>query len=229
MKRALFLHMPKTGGTSLYRMLCERYGADAVHNPRIRADGPSPLETEHPIVFGHFQFTADLFARFDWIGTMLRHPVSRIFSLYRHARVDPRAPLHEAARELDFSGFIRFEAAQLANDQTRRLAGWQAKYVNATAFAQAQAAIRTLHYIGAWSGRGCSANPPFLACMRSIEDVIGHRMKALAPQHERDGQRLSPDVPLPTPEDCRLIISRNHFDLALWGDVRETQELRRPR
>lgn len=232
MRRALFLHLHKTGGTSLYRTLCDIYGEAQVYNPRVRGAGPTYYESEEarsrPIVFGHFQFAVDQLAQFNWVGTILRHPVPRIYSLYRHARADSSAPLHEAANELDFSAFIRLERSQLENDQTRRLAGWRDKHVNAVAFAQALGTVRALNFVGLMRDGGV----PLEACARSIARALHpeeHRTLYLdRPQrHERAGQQLSPDVPPLSEEDERLILSRNHFDLSLCVEVILLRESRR--
>lgn len=213
-KRALFIHVPKTGGTSLYKMLAAHFGPDAVHNPRVRANAPSPWGAGHPIVLGHFHYTPTLREHFDWIGTILRHPVPRIWSLYRHARRESALGLHEAAKTLPFRSFIRYDAPQLVNWQTRQLASWGTKHVNAVALAQAAAALATFNYVGtARDARDLKG--AIATAFESIAYALGGDEPRVPTAHERKAVEMGDEAF--TAEDVRVIEARNPFDVALCG------------
>ena len=107
---ALFLHIRKTGGTSIVRQAMDHYGYENVcgHGDYM---GRSPKSlTDLPFVAGHFGFD---YARTLMPGrfsfTFLRDPIERILSLYSFCRIqDPEEfPIYRAAAEHDLEGFLR--------------------------------------------------------------------------------------------------------------------------
>ena len=107
---ALFLHIRKTGGTSIVRQAMDHYGYENVcaHGDYM---GRVPGHLMHlPFVSGHFGFdyARELMpGRFSF--TFLRDPVERILSLYGFCRVqDPEEfPIYRAAADHDLEGFLR--------------------------------------------------------------------------------------------------------------------------
>jgi len=147
---AAFLHIPKTAGSTLTRILHAQYGearlfrleglpasgAAEARDPvvatleRYRAL-PPPVRESLCALNGHFSMVMlPLLAPDLPLFTLLRDPVARVVSMYHHILRKPTHSLHASLRASgmsleDFAGSdITHE---LTNDQTWRLAGitWQ--------------------------------------------------------------------------------------------------------
>ncbi len=107
---ALFLHIRKTGGTSIVMQAMDHYGYENVCGHGDYMGKPPPHFKNLPFVSGHFGFdyARELMpGRFSF--TFLRDPVERILSLYSFCRVqDPEEfPIYRAASDHDLDGFLR--------------------------------------------------------------------------------------------------------------------------
>jgi Galactose-3-O-sulfotransferase len=148
----LFLHIPKTGGTTLSNSIYNQYSnhtsneyfpeLDAwisggvfyypasISTSSIRrvAAKAAPLLNRDDVqaVVGHFLFGVhEPVSRPCTYVTLLRDPVERVVSLYYHARhVSTDATLHELAVSRSLEGFVQGTGLkEIDNDQTRRLSG----------------------------------------------------------------------------------------------------------
>jgi hypothetical protein len=127
----IFLHAPKTGGTTMMRIIERQYPAGSVLGRYDSSDGaelanlpPDELERLRA-VGGHFRFGAhDFIARDTVYVTMLRDPVARVISHYHFVRQRPEHDQYQAATALSLRDFVRSSgSAEPNNDQTRLLAG----------------------------------------------------------------------------------------------------------
>lgn len=97
MPRMLFLHIPKTAGTSLRRFLCNQLPAQAYLldplplGPRLRGWEPTNFSEgefdRYSLVAGHLDY--DVVARYrrrPYVLIVLRHPVDRALSAYYYQR-----------------------------------------------------------------------------------------------------------------------------------------------
>lgn len=143
----LHLHIPKTGGRALHHGLRERFAPRSVFpfvlDDGVRTDGQTGarLPWRARVLVGAATVAPTLpidRRRFvschtvpDWIDvdeaavvTVLRDPVARIVSLFRHVERSPHHPLHDAARR-SFGAFVATaaESPRFRDRQARQLAG----------------------------------------------------------------------------------------------------------
>ncbi len=131
-----FLHIPKTAGSTLHKIIEKQYSANEVFtihgvNPQKHIDGFknwSTLEKKRiQVVKGHMNFGLH-----ESIGkpatyiTMLRHPIDRAISTYYFVLRDPRHHLHEYvnSNQISLKDFVCDGLfTDMDNGQTRRLSG----------------------------------------------------------------------------------------------------------
>lgn len=107
---ALFLHIRKTGGTSIVMQAIDHYGYENICNHGDYMGKAPDYFRALPFVSGHFGFDyaqALMPGRFSF--TFLRNPIERILSLYCFCRVqDPdEFPIYRAASGHDLHGFLQ--------------------------------------------------------------------------------------------------------------------------
>lgn len=133
----IFLHIPKTGGTTLQWALKRQYGREGTFCVRGDLDGVAAeldaLEPEERrrirVIHGHMGI--GLHQRLPGPAryfTMLRHPVDRVISHYYYVRRRPHHHLHEPiAAGMSLQEYVETGAGglskELDNGQTRVLAG----------------------------------------------------------------------------------------------------------
>lgn len=125
-----FVHIPKTAGTTLHKILTHQYPRVFIHHD---SDGPADaalaariLAAAPQVIMGHF--SVGIHERIPGIRyiTCLRDPVARLVSHYHHAISDPSHYLHEAITKngLDLAGYAASGlSGELSNGMTRMLAG----------------------------------------------------------------------------------------------------------
>lgn len=111
-KKAVFIHIQKTAGSSLVNLAKHQYGQSVVSS---HADFYNGYCDEKAFISGHFgthyarRYLGNRFA-----FTFLRDPIDRIISLYNFCRMrDPKQfPIYAAAHTNDFEGFVAKCAAR---------------------------------------------------------------------------------------------------------------------
>jgi hypothetical protein len=127
----IFLHLPKTAGTTLARIIERQYDSSGILSLYESMFGKElAVVPEHQmdnlrIVMGHLYFGAHAFgARSCTYLTVLREPIDRVISHYYFVRHDPANYLYELARKMTLKEFVESRGRQEPNnDQTRLLAG----------------------------------------------------------------------------------------------------------
>jgi hypothetical protein len=127
----IFLHAPKTGGTTLVRIIERQCASGSVLSLYDSSYGeelaayPSDQIRHLRAVVGHFYFGVHAFIpRPSLYIILLRDPVDRVISHYHFVRREPGHYLHQAANELSLSEFVvACGVDEPNNDQTRLLAG----------------------------------------------------------------------------------------------------------
>jgi Galactose-3-O-sulfotransferase len=137
----IFVHLPKTAGSTLRYVIERQYEASAIvklyesdFGEEVEAIPPRQLE-RCCVIMGHFYFGVHAFLSkpFTYV-TLLRDPVERVISHYYYARLEPAHYFHAAARKLRLQEFVEYcsrcsseSGTSLGycsdNDQTRQLAG----------------------------------------------------------------------------------------------------------
>ncbi|MGC9195589.1 MAG: sulfotransferase family 2 domain-containing protein [Syntrophobacteraceae bacterium] len=134
-KVLIFLHIPKTGGTTLKSILDREYGRNHTVSMGIEISSCIPelaairIESrrEIQVLRGHFFFGIHelLPSPYQYI-TILRDPVRRAISHYYHVLGTKWHPLHElvVSRGLSLEDYVTSGVCpQMDNGQTRQLAG----------------------------------------------------------------------------------------------------------
>lgn len=118
-RKFLFVHIPKTAGTSL-KLALKPY---EVSNPRAFTDDPQMLDflqsrsqrlkAQGMIFPNHIQISTiqklmNLNLNQFSVFTVIRNPWSRLFSLYKHYQRDSNHPYSKISNEYDFKEFVRF-------------------------------------------------------------------------------------------------------------------------
>jgi Sulfotransferase family len=127
----IFLHLPKTGGTTLARIIDRQYDSSSILPlyESMFGNELSALPQNHldrlRIVMGHLYFGVHAFAaRPCMYITILREPIDRVISHYYFVRHDPSNYLYELASKMTLKEFVESCGRQEPNnDQTRLLAG----------------------------------------------------------------------------------------------------------
>jgi len=151
-RKIIFLHLPKTGGTTLVNMLHQKYGLQ--QSQLIYGDKDSQLrqalDNQIEFLHGHFSFQLiELLREHDYFSaTLLRDPVERVISRYVHLQYSEDANL-VAERESykNFEDYLQSFFAQ--NWQCQVLGGEM--HTKADSKISMQGALRNL-YTFDWVG-----------------------------------------------------------------------------
>ena len=127
--RTCFLHVPKSGGSSVISALTTALGPGALFhaNESRYQQGPlSPLLARYPIVAGHFSFAqiSDVLLDDTFFSTFLREPVDRVLSHYYYYRSQDAARERDervaAAQDLELEPFV-----EQLSDRPSPWSNWQ--------------------------------------------------------------------------------------------------------
>ncbi len=127
----VFLHLPKTAGTTLKAVLRYKHPTSTLVLENTSdpfggiADVPAEARRRARVVTGHVHYGVhELIPQPCDHITVLREPVSRVVSMYGHARRHPKHRFHREAAAVDLEEFVRTsEDPGLDNLQTRMISG----------------------------------------------------------------------------------------------------------
>jgi hypothetical protein len=127
----IFLHLPKTAGSTLAKVIRRQYGANSCLELYGSSSGqeitvlPGKEFSQVRVVIGHFHFGVHRFlsSPANYL-TVLRDPVERVISHYYYVRRSPEHYLHPIASRLSLGDYsAACGLAEPNNDQTRMLTG----------------------------------------------------------------------------------------------------------
>ena len=131
----IFLHIPKTAGTTLSKILdysfqsSETLAFDGNNHPEEIAEfigAPEADRARYRLIKGHLAFGLHRhIPRDSTYVTLLRDPINRVISFYDHARRHPQHYLYPVLKNgSDLKGILKNRATtELFNQQTRMIAG----------------------------------------------------------------------------------------------------------
>ncbi len=220
----IFLHIPKTGGITLYQILEHNYPPEHTWRTyphdwddlqRQVREMPPERRRSLRLIEGHVPYGVHtLFERPARCFTMLRNPVSRTLSYYYYVRSHPDNPHYEAARTMSLEEYLE-SGLLLDNGQTRWLANIQRQIpfgkTTPEMLEQAQENLQNLAVVGLVEHYDES-----LLLMKA---VLGWRW--LFYRRRNVTANRPPQAAIP-PETLRLIEDIHALDCALY---RRAQEL----
>jgi len=128
----VFIHIPKTGGMTLYSMIRDIYKPSELHkiNPAMESiekyrhlsqDRKDKLK----VIYGHMDYRIhELLPPNSRYVTLMRNPVERVISHYHYVRRTANDPLRELAMRSSLDDWVaRCNLNEMDNGQTRRLSG----------------------------------------------------------------------------------------------------------
>lgn len=130
-----FLRLHKTASTTLDGILAHQFAAEQIFPLTANFSHYSPLHLQSYRLFrGHFDYdTYQQYVQRPIYITLLRHPIERVISLYKHALCIPDpapTPEEQVLKELAQNGLLQFVTADhvvirmlTVNAQVRQLAG----------------------------------------------------------------------------------------------------------
>ncbi|EKD96909.1 MAG: hypothetical protein ACD_23C01190G0004 [uncultured bacterium] len=128
----VFIHIPKTGGMTLYSMIREIYRPSELHkiNPAVESVEkykhlPQTRKNSLKAIYGHMDYgLRELLPADSAYVTLMRHPVERVISHYYYVRRTGNDPLRELAMRSSLYDWVaRCNLEEMDNGQTRRLSG----------------------------------------------------------------------------------------------------------
>ncbi|MFJ9497480.1 sulfotransferase family 2 domain-containing protein [Brevibacillus centrosporus] len=141
----IFLHLPKTAGTSMNTLLVEQFGQD--HVAFLHEGNPWSTErlvrlcnvADSPIlaISGHFPFGIhQLIDRPCTYFTFLRDPVEMLVSMYYYIRRTPVVPTHEKVLNMSFREFAESPDMEhlTMNLQTKYVTGMPSRFEHQTGY-----------------------------------------------------------------------------------------------
>ncbi len=220
----IFLHIPKTGGSTLYKILEQHYSraqTETLDAPKIQRFKtlPAAQRGRYRLIQGHLYFGLHRFipGPSTYI-TFLRNPVERVLSFYCYARSTPDHYLYPllTAERLDLKTLLARElTSELCNSQTRFLAGdeWgdPQRVVTRAALERAEANLRShFRVVGLLEEFDAS----LLLLCRAFDWHLPFYVKENVTTEKPDGTSL--DV-----ETRRLVENANCLDLELYKYARD--------
>jgi sulfotransferase famil protein len=226
----IFLHIPKTAGTTLHHILERCYPKDQIFTFKDPIDQAAIekfkrlAESRHEpyrLLKGHLSFGFHRHLAGPWTYfTFLREPIARVLSFYYYARSHPDHYLYSFLRrsDVDLKTLLRQRTPttiELFNLQTRMIAGdeWQNPGLSAdcVALERAKKNLRThFQFVG--------LTEEFDASLKHLSAIFGWRSGSYS---KKNVTRRKPPIEIIDTETRELLRAANVFDIELYQFGRE--------
>lgn len=215
----VFLHIPRTGGTTLSSSLVRSYRPDETLSLNILDKPldtelgriPSHMRAEANLIHGHMPFGVHAYMdrRCEYV-TVLRNPLERVVSVYTFISRTPRHVLHErvVGTGTTLEAYVEsgMDEGQTANSQTRQLSGRQFGSLDDAALEEAKRNLEGFLVIGLTE----RFEETFVMLRRAVRLRMPlYSTRNVSPSHEVSERALD------------LIRERNQLDLALHEFARD--------
>jgi Sulfotransferase family len=219
----LFLHIPKTAGSTMYKVLERQYSR--AETLRLESSKIAQFKTlpaaqrgRYRLIEGHLYFGFHRhIPRASTYITFLRQPVERVLSFYYYARSTPDHYLYSqlVSERLDLKTALARElTSELCNGQTRQLAGdeWEdpERVVTRAALERAQANLTHFRIVGLLE--------EFDASLLLMRRAFGWHLPFYVKENVT---KEKPDEALLDAETRGLIEEANRLDLELYEYARK--------
>lgn len=218
----IFMHLPKTGGTTLTRILEREYPAQhrfplgAIVQKKIeefKKLSPARRDKIH-LLYGHMAYGLhEYFPQGARYITVLRDPVERVISFYYFVRDQSQHYLHDFSNQdaTDLKSFLESQATIVVdNFQVRLLSGaWEHVPYGAITRDHLEVAKRNLREEVAVVG----LTERFDETLLLLKDAFGWRQPWHKPQNVTRGRPKQSDL---LPEIREAIVEYNRFDVELY-------------
>lgn len=209
----VFLHIPKTAGTSFKYVLQQHFTSDEVtFVPREVIDNvnkPKEYLAPYKLIAGHNQYNIRKHLRKKPIFiTMLRHPVERTISAYYHARRDQNHAFNQLALDNDLESFLKINLVRnsVANLMSRYIFNDAPWYELSNHIPTIKQRLESMHFVG--------VTDFFEESLILLHYMFGWEYEQSAPKLNVAQDRLPQhDIPLRVIQDIRSI---NKVDLEIY-------------
>lgn len=219
----LFLHIPKTAGTTLHSIMGLNYPQDAMYSTDPASANPfgdfmaldARSRNKIKVIVGHFNFGFHtlILGKSVYI-TVLREPIERMLSEFYHIKRDPAHGLHGLVQsgQMDLIGYLdHLRSIYLDNRQTRMFAGAAEESERGEKSSAKMLAIAKNNLKNHISVVGMTEQ--FDETLLLVQKRLGWQHTFYTKRNVTSNRPKQQDLP---PNEQQALLEHNQYDLALY-------------